>query len=111
MARQLRGGRAARRRGGDGRDLFVVIRVRPHPAFTRRGADLERELPITLAEALLGRRYGVELGDDARPHPLDATVIFISGSVRGIQAILAGEIAFSAMGILSASFTLRWKQS
>ena len=25
-------------------------------------------------------------------HGLDATVIFISGSVRGIQAILAGEI-------------------
>ena len=40
--------------GGDGRDLYVVIRVRPHPVFTRRGADLERELPITLREALLG---------------------------------------------------------
>jgi curved DNA-binding protein len=41
-------------RGGDGRDLIVVTRVRPHPTFTRRGADLERELPITLREALLG---------------------------------------------------------
>ena len=40
--------------GGDGRDLVVVVRVRPHPVFTRRGADLERELPITLREALLG---------------------------------------------------------
>ena len=26
----------------------------PHAVFTRRGADLERELPITLGEALLG---------------------------------------------------------
>jgi curved DNA-binding protein len=40
--------------GGGGRDLVVVITVRPHPVFTRRGADLERELPITLREALLG---------------------------------------------------------
>jgi len=41
-------------KGPDGRDLVVVIRVAPHGAFTRRGADLERELPVTLREALLG---------------------------------------------------------
>jgi DnaJ-class molecular chaperone len=41
-------------RGPGGGDLVVAVRVRPHPVFTRRGADLERELPITLKEALLG---------------------------------------------------------
>ena len=46
-------------RGGDGRDLIVITRVRPHPVFTRRGADLERELPITLREALLGGKVPV----------------------------------------------------
>ena len=40
--------------GPNGGDLVVTIRVRPHPVFTRKGADLERDLPITLAEALLG---------------------------------------------------------
>jgi DnaJ-class molecular chaperone len=30
------------------------VRLTPHPVFQRRGADLERELPITLREALLG---------------------------------------------------------
>ena len=40
--------------GPGGGDLVVVVKVRPHPVFTRRGADLERELPITLEEALLG---------------------------------------------------------
>jgi curved DNA-binding protein len=40
--------------GPGGGDLVVVVRLRPHPVFTRRGADLERELPITLQEALLG---------------------------------------------------------
>jgi len=41
-------------KGPDGRDLIVVAKVRPHPRFTRRGADLEREVPVTLREALLG---------------------------------------------------------
>lgn len=40
--------------GGGGRDLIVVTRVRPHPVFTRRGGDLEREVLLTLEEALLG---------------------------------------------------------
>ena len=37
-----------------GGDLFVVVRQQPDKTFTRRGADLERELPLTLREALLG---------------------------------------------------------
>jgi curved DNA-binding protein len=41
-------------KGPDGRDLVVVVQVRPNGVFTRRGADLEREIPITLREALLG---------------------------------------------------------
>ena len=41
-------------KGGGGRDLVVVTKLRPHPVFNRKGADLERELPITLEEALLG---------------------------------------------------------
>jgi curved DNA-binding protein len=41
-------------KGPNGRDVVVTIRVRPHETYTRRGADLERELPVTLREALLG---------------------------------------------------------
>ncbi|HEX7950252.1 MAG TPA: DnaJ C-terminal domain-containing protein [Candidatus Limnocylindrales bacterium] len=41
-------------KGPDGRDLVVVTRLRPHRTFTRHGADLEREIPVTLEEALLG---------------------------------------------------------
>lgn len=40
-------------------DLVVTTRVRPHPIFHRRGADLERELPMTLGEALLGAEVPV----------------------------------------------------
>jgi DnaJ-class molecular chaperone len=46
-------------RGPGGRDLVVVTRVRPHRELTRRGADLERELPVTLEEALLGAEVPV----------------------------------------------------
>jgi len=37
-----------------GGDLHVVVRQRPDPVFRRTGANLERELPLTLEEALLG---------------------------------------------------------
>jgi curved DNA-binding protein len=40
--------------GPGGGDLVVKVHVRHHPVFTRKGADLERDLPITLGEALLG---------------------------------------------------------
>ena len=42
-----------------GGDIHVVVRQRPDPTFTRRGADLERELPVTLGEALLGAEVPV----------------------------------------------------
>jgi curved DNA-binding protein len=47
------------KRGPGGADLIVVVRVLPDPTFTRRGADLERELPLSLEEALLGAEVAV----------------------------------------------------
>jgi DnaJ-class molecular chaperone len=41
-------------RGPGGGDLIVVVKMSPDRRFTRRGADLERDLPLTLEEALLG---------------------------------------------------------
>jgi curved DNA-binding protein len=41
-------------KGPDGRDLVVVIQMRPHRTFKRKGPDLEREVAVTLEEALLG---------------------------------------------------------
>ena len=47
-------------KGPDGRDLVVVIKLLPDPVFTRRGADLEREIPVTLREALVGGEVPVK---------------------------------------------------
>ena len=44
-----------------GGDLHVVITQRPHAVFKRRGIDLERELPLTLGEALLGAEVPVRI--------------------------------------------------
>ncbi len=41
-------------KGPGGRDVVVAIRLVPHGVYVRRGADLERELPVTLGEAMLG---------------------------------------------------------
>jgi curved DNA-binding protein len=46
-------------KGPGGRDVLVTVSVRPHDVYTRRGADLERELPVTLREALLGAEVPV----------------------------------------------------
>jgi curved DNA-binding protein len=43
----------------DGGDLVINVRVQPDPRFTRDGQNLRTELPLTLAEALLGAEVPV----------------------------------------------------
>ena len=45
--------------GGPAGDVFVKVRVEPHPVFGRRGDDITVELPITFAEAALGTKLAV----------------------------------------------------
>ncbi|MCS3903701.1 molecular chaperone DnaJ [Methylohalomonas lacus] len=40
--------------GGPAGDLYVQVRVKEHPIFTRDGADLYCEVPISFATAVLG---------------------------------------------------------
>ncbi len=46
--------------GPDAGDLYLVTKIKPHPVFTRSGANLTRELPITLGEAILGGEVDVD---------------------------------------------------
>ncbi len=48
-----------RGKGASGGDLDLVTRVRSHHTFSRSGADLSRDLPISLREALLGAEVPV----------------------------------------------------
>ncbi len=45
--------------GGPAGDLYLRVRVRPHPFFQRDGDDLRAELPVALHEALLGAEVPV----------------------------------------------------
>lgn len=47
------------RRGGDPGDLFVRVRIEPHPLFRREGQDLHLVLPVAVHEAGLGARIEV----------------------------------------------------
>jgi curved DNA-binding protein len=40
--------------GGPPGDLHLIVHVRPHPFYERRGDDIHIELPITLGEAVRG---------------------------------------------------------
>jgi molecular chaperone DnaJ len=42
------------RNGGPAGDLFVIVKVAPHPLFGRRGKDLLLTVPVTFPEAALG---------------------------------------------------------
>jgi DnaJ-class molecular chaperone len=45
--------------GGPAGDVLIEVEVRPHRVFTRKGADIHVELPISLSEAVLGGKVKV----------------------------------------------------
>src|SRR5690606_8415786 len=51
---RLAGQGAAGRQGGPPGDLYVEVRVRPHPVYRREGDDLHVRLPLTVEEAIAG---------------------------------------------------------
>ena len=76
--------------GGPSGDLIVTVRVKPHPVFTRDGANLRVTVPVTLTEAALGANILVPtLGGDPvklKIHPgiPNGRVLRIQG--RGVDA-------------------------
>ncbi len=51
------------RHGGGPGDLYVSLRVAPHPVFAREGADLHATLEVPVTQALLGGEVEVETLD------------------------------------------------
>ncbi len=49
----------AGRNGGEPGDLYVTVRVEPHPVFRREGDDLHIVVPIAVHEAALGAKVDV----------------------------------------------------
>ncbi|HUH06300.1 MAG TPA: J domain-containing protein [Egibacteraceae bacterium] len=57
---RLSGRGEAGRSGGAAGDLYVRVRVAPHPVFTRDGADLHCELRLGMVQAALGADVNLE---------------------------------------------------
>lgn len=58
QALRLRGeGNAAK--NGEAGDLFIVVRIKPHAIFTRKGNDVSCEIPINFTQAVLGDEVSV----------------------------------------------------
>lgn len=55
--------------GGPAGDLYVEVRERPHPVFTRRGDDLHCSTSVPMTAAALGTVLSIETLDG--PHDLD----------------------------------------
>jgi molecular chaperone DnaJ len=60
---RLSGRGAAGPRGGPNGDLYVHVRVAPHPRFTRDGLDLVHELHLPVTQATLGHHIAFETLD------------------------------------------------
>jgi DnaJ-class molecular chaperone len=52
--------------GPGGGDLYIKIRVQPHPYFRREGNDIILEVPLSLPEAVLGATVDVPTLDGTR---------------------------------------------
>jgi molecular chaperone DnaJ len=49
----------AGRNGGPAGDVYITVRVDPHPFFQREGDDIHIKVPITITEAALGAKIEV----------------------------------------------------
>ena len=82
---RLRGKGDLGRNGGPDGDALIEVVVEPHPLYTRQGNDVELELPVTLAEAVLGGKVPV-------PTPRgEVTLTIQAGSEAGKRMRLRGR--------------------
>jgi DnaJ-class molecular chaperone len=71
--------------GGAAGDALIEVHVRPHPLFRRVGNDIHVELPVSLAEAVLGARVPVPTVSGP------VTMTIPKGSDTGTQLRLRGR--------------------
>lgn len=84
---RIEGGGEQGRRGTPPGDLFVALRVEPHPVFERRGQDLVAVLEVPVSQAMLGTEVQLETLDGAEtlkihPGTRPGTVVRLPG--RGV---------------------------
>lgn len=71
--------------GGPPGDLWVSLRIRPHPVFRRAGKNLEIDVPVTVREAILGAEVEIPTLDGR------ATLTIPAGTNGGSRLRLRGQ--------------------
>jgi len=82
---RLAGKGAASSSGGPAGDLYLEIRIQPHPTLTRKGLDLYLDVPVTIGEAVHGASITVPT-----PHG-DVKLKIPAGSQSGQTLRLKGK--------------------
>lgn len=72
--------------GGEPGDLVIVTKVAPHPLFTRKGADVLMDLPVTYPEAALGSSVVIPTPDGSK-----AKIRIPAGTKDGAVLRLTGK--------------------
>ncbi len=78
-------GKGAAHSGGPSGDLYLEIRIQPHPTLTRKGFDLYLDVPVTIGEAVNGATITVPT-----PHG-DVKLKIPAGSQSGQVLRLKGK--------------------
>lgn len=71
--------------GGEMGDMLLTCAVEDHPFFTRQGADVYLEVPVTVSEAALGAKIEVPSLEDV------TTVTLPAGTPSGTKLRLIGQ--------------------
>ncbi|MBY0395669.1 MAG: J domain-containing protein, partial [Thermoleophilia bacterium] len=82
---RLRGQGEPGEKGAPDGDLIIQVSVDPHPFFVRDGRNLSVEVPITVAEAVLGAKIEVPTLDGPKALPVPP------GSSGGLKLRLRGQ--------------------
>ena len=82
---RLAGQGARGRSGGPAGDLYLTVRIAPHPRFRLKGADIEVDVPITPWEAALGAKIEVPIVGGT------ATLTLPSGIASGKKLRIKGK--------------------
>jgi molecular chaperone DnaJ len=87
--------------GGPPGDLFLVVRVRPHPLLERRDNDLYLDVPVTVGEAVFGATITVPAPDG------DVRVKVPAGSQSGRHLRVRGHGVPALKGAARGDLYLR----
>ncbi len=82
-------GQGAPGRGGVAGDALIELKIAKHPVFTREGADLTMDLPVTLYDAVLGGKIPVRTPEGT------VSMTIPKGSNSGKVLRLKGRGAFA----------------